>query len=158
MATAIERLETVLNAKDDEIRELREKLDGAQRLLSAAREGWRYADVGPSADAPVPRLELLYIPRPHWDDYQVHYRLVMRHLQGHLVAIPVGCTTIEGGEPNVEPDRLPIYDGSHIAHDSGYLSLPAYRIMPGRLPERINLDQYLIQVELGRAHRLEEAT
>lgn len=157
MMTAIERLEVALNAKDDEIRELREKLDEMQRLLSAVRDGWRCIDAEPSADAPVPRLELLYIPRPHWDDYQVHYRLVTRHLQGHLVALPIGCTTFQGGAPDVEPEHLPIFDGSHIAHDSEYLSLPAYKILPGRPPERIDFEQYLIQVELGRAHRLDEA-
>ena len=107
---------------------------------------------------PVPRLELVYqtLKPPSWGSCIVTYRLVMRHLLGHLEAIPLSFTRIgQSGARSVDDIGLPRRDGAHIAHDRVHLGMPAFKVVPGKPPERMDLDDYRGQAALGAEHRRE---
>jgi hypothetical protein len=89
-----------------------------------------------------------------WRQHTASYRLVIRHLVGNLLAIPLGLTTTRGGDgsPPTEKD-LPYRDGAHIHHDMEHLRLPAFFMIPGMLPRALVGGGYEYQLKLGREHR-----
>lgn len=122
-------------AKQDEARRLEVQGHGPCPL-----DGW-----------PVPRLELVYVKRDGWRDYCVYYRLVLRHLTGGCIAVPLGRT--DSCWSGAAPSDLPFIDGAHMAHDAAHLKLPAFKVMPGAHPELIDFVGYEHQVDLGKQHR-----
>jgi hypothetical protein len=146
----IERLEELLAKKDQELEEkdaelqkASEENDRLERELKGSLDGWRHSVELPDDDLPVPRLEVVYVLDDGWSDFRVIYRLVMKHLLGNLVAIPLSYTKISGG-PNKEPeaDHLPFRDGAHMAHDAALFGIPAFKLLPGKLPKRLDLSGY----------------
>lgn len=140
MGTTIEeRLAEQLDQKETEIHELKEKLANMrcrEEVESAFMPGNWPVPIDSSA-LPENRLELVFIPSESfgWRNYLVGYRLVYRHLLGHLAWAAFSWTRCESGygvaEHGVaEPDdsQLPFRDGRHIQHDSESLQLPAYRV------------------------------
>lgn len=131
----IERLEELLNAKDRENEELRSKL----QEIEDQRE-WRWTlhtdREEDTHDLPVPRLEIRCDPyyEGTWSAQTWSYCLVYRHFLGHLVWVPLGETKRTGGPRDTPPplDDLPVRDGTHIAHDSGTLGLPAFVVIEER--------------------------
>jgi hypothetical protein len=88
-------------------------------------------------------LELVYIPHKElgWSDYRVIYRLVMKHLLGRVFALPLSQTRLTRYGYDKDPpalDDLPLRDGAHIIHDSAHLGVPAFKIMPGEKPHRLD--------------------
>lgn len=149
----LERLERLLDAKDHELEAAHEANLRLERELEGVRDGWRRAEeLQDDGTLPIPRLELVYVQDDEWRSYHVMYRIVQKHLLGHLVATPLGRTKIDGGanrEP--EPDHLPFRDGVHAAHDAGHLQMPLFKLMPGRAPER--LAPYAETAALGQKAR-----
>jgi hypothetical protein len=137
---AIERLEELLDAKDEEVASLRNERDSLKRELDGSIDGWRIAEeMEDDGKLPLPRLELLYVKRRDWSSFDVIYRLVTKHLCGHLVATPLGRTRCDGGsnkEPS-GPEDVPFRDGAHAFHDAAHLQLPLFKIMPDREPMRL---------------------
>ena len=154
---AIERLQELLDAKDTELCEVREQNEKLERELEGTLDGWRVAvELKDDESLPVPRLELVYEQIRGWDDYRVTYRLVVKHLLGHLVGIPLSFTKIGGRSCNVEPDHdhLPLRDGAHAAHDSTHLRCAVFKLMPGKSAEQVSLNEnFDHQMHLGREHR-----
>lgn len=135
--TAIERLEEQLDAKDAEIRRLEDEIRETQDQLKSTESGWSLPEDLPKEQTlPVPRLEMLFFPHPDgWDECEMVYRLVYRHLLGHCVAVPFGSTTRKGGRAREPWDirnpgklDLPYRDGVHIRHDAFTLKLPAFAV------------------------------
>lgn len=144
MTTAIERLEELLNEKDDELEQLRDKLEYTEAALRGVRDGWTvHQDIDGPQTLPVPRLELVYEQSDRgWGEYTIKYRLVFRHFCGPFIGIPISHTKISGG-PGAEPPpisngkiRLPRRDGMHIRHDARHFNLPAFAVLGDRV-ERI---------------------
>lgn len=148
---AIERLRQMLDAKDAELDEAREQTQKLEWQLEGILGGWkRHRPVDDDPRLPLPRLEIIYEQRDGWREYVAIYRLVMQHLVDGIYAIPIGQTKVGGGgEPTGPP--LPFRDGAHIIHDAAHLRLPAFEIIPGQEPKRIDLSERL--TELGVQHR-----
>lgn len=153
--TAIERLEKLLNESEAREEELREQLESSKNEIRGSKWGWATGrTIADDETLPVPRLELRYEKNDgEWRNYFVHYLLVLRHLCGHIYAVPLGSTKIGGYGGPTPPTDLPYRDGAHAAHDSAHLGVPVYRITPGRAPEIVDMKDYARQMETGRAHR-----
>jgi hypothetical protein len=133
-----ESLQSVIDLKQERIEELERENERLARELEGSLDGWRVAETiegGP--DLPTPRLELAYKPLRGWTDYKVVYRLVTKHLLGHMVAHPMGYTKVGGGglgrEPQIPVD-LPFRDGAHARYDSAMMGIPLYTVIPGQEP------------------------
>ena len=157
--TAIEHLERLLHAKDRELRQALQDKEKVARELEGSLNGWRreelFADDG---NLPLPRLELVYITLGdrgyEWSDFKVIYRMVSKHLLGHLVATPLSMTHCSSGRA-LKPDKedLPFRDGAHAAHDSTHLQMPVYKLMPGEEPILLDIEGKTNAWRLGRTHR-----
>ena len=153
VAAALERLEGLLSAKEAELDEVNETIRTLEDGIESLKDGWqRHQQSEDDGKLPVPRLELVYIQVDRWFDFKVVYRLVTKHLLGHLVLIPLGQTRCQGGSGQV-PDSLPFRDGAHALHDSGLLGLPAYKIMPDTPPYELSLESHSSAYAQGTAHR-----
>lgn len=136
MTTALERLEKLLNEKEEELQEVKDKLAGYEAVEKLI---WMYhsevdKDEKPEG-LPVPRLELRWSTTDEWRYNAVAvYSLVYKHLLGHLMRVPLGVTTIRGASSmNIRAlqrkgDSLPFRDGCHIQNEAKQLSLPAFVI------------------------------
>jgi hypothetical protein len=157
--TAIERLETLLDERDEKIHALTEELAEAKEILDSKR--WERHRKGEDNGLPVPRLEFAWIPSPDagWMDFTVEYRLVMKHLLDYDVIVPLGSTRTRGGNDTDPRTReggvarcLPFRDGAHAHHDAAHLGLPLYAIGPDG-PIRVDGDGYTSQRARGEQHR-----
>lgn len=149
---ANERLQELLDRKDEELAEARERVRELERELDAEPGGWcRHEALPDDERLPVPRLELVYQQENGWAEFRVVYRLVMRHFLGQLLGLPLGVTRCRGGIGE-RPADLPYRDGAHALHDAAHLGLPLYRVMPGELPELVP-DKETYPRQKGLAHR-----
>jgi hypothetical protein len=131
---AIERLEALLDTKDQEIEELQRKLETAEREIEY-QAGWcRHVEFEagkePNPELPVPRLEI------RWTEDQGEtvavYSMVYRHMCEQIVFVPLGRTTSSGALAEVVRGdgtiRTPFRDGSHFANEIRQLRMPGYII------------------------------
>lgn len=140
MAKTIEqRLAAQLDENDETIRELESQVEALEEQLRGARNGWavhrKIDDDHP--DLPVPRLEFVWTPSEYgWGNTVAEYRLVRRHMLGHLECVPLGSTKVSSGAgkaPWDYPDSeasprnwLPFRDGCHAQHDAKHMGLPLF--------------------------------
>lgn len=137
----LERLEEQLQAKDEEIWKLREKVEMLQTWRDADPTYWADHRDAEDLGLPVPRLQIeLKIVSP--SEYRWFYSLVYRHTTLKLMMVPMGETISRGGHrhfkvENVEDAQreLPFRNGVHIRRDSAHLNLPAYAIIEGQFYE-----------------------
>jgi len=156
--TAEERLAEQLDAKDEEIAALDRKIDDLETQLRCCATAWSMPEkIDDDASLPLPRLEMVWTQRDEWETV-VKYRLVRKHLLGHVETCPLGMTTISGGNGIHRDDAgapsLPYRDGSHATHDSAHLGLPLYLIV-GNEPAIpfCDWEDYKHQIAKGRSHR-----
>lgn len=110
--SAEERLQELLDAKDEEIRRLEDRLakeDTKIRSLEGnilqLEGGWSVPsnDEEDIEELPVPRLEFrwyqMYARQSEndWSSYIAVYQLVHRHFMGNIIAHPLGVTRVNGG-------------------------------------------------------------
>ena len=137
---ALQRLEELLDERDARIEELCNELEELKESEKADWKWVRHRTLKSNPDKlPVPRLEI----RAHndsgdWYNWRWEYSLIYKHLLGHLVLVPLGSTTCNGGRgkpPMWENGNIntPFRDGVHIAHDAKALNLPAFAICDGRI-------------------------
>ena len=137
MGAAEDRLAQELEEAEERIGELEREVERLQDHLP-----WtQHEEIEATPDMPVPRLEMVWEEGKFPRDYQYRcaYRLVYRHLLGHLVAVPLGETMVGSTKP---PDHFgeidtPFRDGAHIKSDARQLGLPAY-VRWGDKVERID--------------------
>jgi hypothetical protein len=132
---ATERLEELLEVKDQRIEELESEL---QKYEDAKEEEkWRWCiheNLPEHQTLPVPRLEMVFEPEYGGDDWYntvIKYRLIYRHFLNHCVAVPLGHTKRGGGRKPTLDDvlmDLPFRDGAHIRHDARSFGFPAFAI------------------------------
>ena len=141
MATTIERLEEMLNQKDKELDDLRDKLAEAEDAANADHAWTKHRSfkVDPSPFLPVPRLELRWVEQGRDDDghtVRCEYSLVYRHLLGDVVFIPLGLTRSDGAlAKRLRMDGLidtPFRDGAHFQNEAKQLGLPAFVVLGDR--------------------------
>lgn len=140
--TALERLEELLDERDQELDELRCKV---QELEDTSELDWRWArhiehkeDLSPSL--PVPRLEIRWSEMPKDENgysIQAQYSLVYRHLLGQICFIPLGLTRSSGSLANRtrEGVETPFRDGAHLANEMKQLNLRAFAICGNQVEE-----------------------
>lgn len=150
---SVERLEELLDKKDETIEKLSDKVDHLERELDYPNWEWmRHSSVEEDSDLPVPRLEMRYVATGTevnpWYNYEACYNMVHRHFQGHLMSIPLGQTRISGGNGagphHYEADdqwELPFRDGAHIRHDAVDLNLPAFVVIE---PDGVKFSEKII--------------
>lgn len=127
--TAIERLEALLDEKDEEIHTL--EAEKAEREYGD-RWGWMRQRKSEEAEGlPVPRLEIRWRKLNDWERV-AEYSLVYRFFHGEVIRVPMSVTKQSGG-PVVHGDMVstPFRDGAHIQHDMRHLNLPGYAISDG---------------------------
>lgn len=137
MTSAIERLETLLDEKDEEIEQLTAERDSIQRQLEYLPGGWRQEIELPKEQTlPVPRLELVLTQEDKFTRVW-SYRIVRRHFTGEVLATPIGSITSRGGGSDspyytsgefAGKLRLPMREGAHICHDMAHLNLPGFAV------------------------------
>lgn len=156
-----ERLQELLDAKDEEIDQLRQDLakqrDEGRRdkgLIESLEGGWCVPnhDGEDIPELPLPRLEYrwyqMYENQEDWSSYRVVYQLVIKHLTERIVEIPLGVTTCRGHsgdktppwKSEFRPAELPYRDGAHGHHDAAHLGLPLYAVPPEGPPIRLDGD------------------
>lgn len=139
--TTEERLQELLDQRDEELAALREERDELRRQVKADPFIWALQGEVPDRGLPVPRLEIEWTPHPEygWQEKTATYRLVYRHLLGHVGAVGMGQTISRTGitTPPINPYfytrhpkkiELPHRDGAHICHDMAELKLPGFAI------------------------------
>lgn len=136
--TALERLESLLNDRDNEIASLKGKLQKQDDLDDDEAWMWTKHEISDEFEKlPVPRLEIRWsslgrgqLSLSH--NWLASYNLVYRHLLGHVVRVPIGSTRTSGGNgsPPICNGKVetPFRDGVHIQHDAWTLKLPAFAI------------------------------
>lgn len=132
MSKAADKLAELLEEKEQELESLQKEVDDAKD-----NEIWRWArheDIHEEQTLPVPRLEMWLNPYES-DDYNRLwiYRMIHRHLLGHCVAIPMGCTKQTGGGDMELLHHLPFRDGAHIKHDARAFGWPAFMVRGGEV-------------------------
>ena len=142
--TAIERLEQLLDDKDEEIEALQMKLHEAERELEFDA-GWCrhrvYEKPGdaPSPDLPVPRLEIRWSGATDGrNEIEAIYSLVYRHLLDQIVFVPLGKTGSTGALANRIRGHIvetPFRDGCHFANEMRQLNLRGFVIAGDRVYE-----------------------
>jgi hypothetical protein len=130
-SSALERLEVLLDEKDERINELETKL---QKREYGERWTWMKQSERPEREGlPVPRLEIRWKKLDEWN-WLAEYNLVYKHFLGHVITQPLSCTKTSGSAPkhsHVQKNgeiELPFRDGAHIMHDARELNLPAFAI------------------------------
>jgi hypothetical protein len=155
-----ERLQEQLDEREERIEELEAEAEDLKARLDGDVNAWalprEIEDEHP--DLPLPRLEFVWIPlTDDWGSYVVEYRLVRRHLLGHLEAAPLGSTRTNssGGssrkpwEGDKEAFYLPFRDSAHAAHDTAHLGIPLYACPPGVPPRLVEGDAWGHQHQRG---------
>jgi hypothetical protein len=153
MPSETERLQELLDKKDEELEALQEKVDthDNEETRERLREEWKWTHhtflKQDDVVLPVPRLEMRWVTQ---DDRGYNricwYYLVYKHLLDDIVKVPLGSTRVNGGssEPfydgkhaaNPEPKiDVPFRDGAHIANEARQLRLPAFVIWEDKVQE-----------------------
>lgn len=131
---AIERLEDLLNKRDEEIADLRTKI--RKQEDEDDEEAWlwtRHTESKEAEGLPVPRLEIRWttLGRGMWN-WLASYNFVYRHFLGQVIVVPLGRTRVGAGCERTPVTGgqvdLPYREGVHIRHDAWALRLPAYAI------------------------------
>ncbi len=144
MTTALERLEKLLDDKDEQLLELQRKLDDTERALQGDTGWYRhvvYEDPAkaPNPELPVPRLEIRWSePDDGKHESEAIYSLVYRHLVGHIVFVPLGKTGSSGAIVDLvrgQVVKTPFRDGCHFANEMRQLKLPGFVIAGDRVCE-----------------------
>lgn len=125
----------------------------AKSMSKACDDAVIYRLVDRYKTLPVPRLELVFSRQdPVGFGYVVEYRMVKRHLLGHLEAIRLGFTEVSTTVLRPEPS-LPFRDSAHAAHDSVLFGMPCYILRHGARPELALFEDHERQKILGLVHR-----
>lgn len=135
MATAADKLATLLEAAEEKIADLETQLEA---IDDQVQWSWtRHEELSKEQTLPVPRLEIVL------DDVAAYnrtwiYRMIYRHLLDHCVAVPLGRTTQSGGGTiaieNFE-SHVPFRDGVHIRSDAKQFGWPMYAVCGDRVVE-----------------------
>jgi hypothetical protein len=132
--TPFARLRELLDRKDEELEELRERAAELEREAEQDQTWTRHREHKqdlPPGNLPVPRLEIRWA-RAAGERLVADYSLVYRHLCDQIIVVPLGRTVCHG-RPDDLPERgghieLPFRDGAHIHHDMLQLGLPGFAI------------------------------
>jgi hypothetical protein len=142
-----ERLNEIIEEKDDKIQELENKIEELENRADLERVAWQrhfaFKNEGIFKSLPYPRLEMRLnrISKDNWYSIEWLYGLVYKHdtekENDTLYFVPLGRTTSNGGNTTfenwVEKDgtlQLPFRDGRHIFTESITFNLPAYIVCP----------------------------
>lgn len=140
--TIEERLNETIEERDDQIRELENKIEALESRLDYSRWQWQQHEAFDndefSKQMPFPRLEMRMTrtSKGNWYKVEYIYGLAYRHYSdlynNMLRFIPFSLTTSEGGRDTFESHLrdgridLPYRDGAHIRSESALLNLPAF--------------------------------
>jgi len=168
--TLEERLNKLLEEKEEEISNLKAIADNLRVRLDGSATGWcmAYEDEGPDTkEHPLPRLEIVWQRDKDygWSSFRTEYRLVAQHLSGSVVVYPLGFTKhnkgngespfdqnyARPGEPYL-PD-MPWRMGCEAVHDAHHLGLPLYAVTPKGYLRIDDHPTYKTQQNLGLEHR-----
>lgn len=130
--TAVERLEALLDEKDQELAELQEQIQKQEDWMTWAWARHTQIDDDP---LPTPRLEMEAVNDDgSWYVTTFRTSIVFKHFLGHSVRIPIDFTKRTGGRNQApSPSDWPWRQGAHFAHESQFFGWPAYVRIEDRL-------------------------
>lgn len=135
--TAIERLEELLNERDNQVQELTERIEAFEEQRKDDQWRWARHEEVKDDDLPTPRLEIRCdVLDPYHQSWT--YAMVYKHLLGHNIRVPLGHTEMNGSFTRGNSDLtwyMPFRDGAHIKNDMKQLNLPAYVIIDGEVQQ-----------------------
>jgi hypothetical protein len=142
MTTALERLEQMLDDKDEQIVKLQNELYQAKKEIEF-QAGWSRHTIysiqaAPNPERPVPRLEIRWTESNGRYESEATYSLVYRHLTDDIVFIPLGKTKTTGAMVDQVRGHIvetPFRDGCHFANEMRQLKLPGFVIAGDRVYE-----------------------
>lgn len=154
---AAARQQELLAKKDEDLeklerkyKKLADKLEKAQEALSCDRGYLVPGELEDDPQLPLPRLDIFaskLTDRHGCYGAEYHYRLVRRHLLGHIETVGLGHTRSEGNRVRSWPLRCvdgtleqPYQDSAHMAYDAAHLQLPAFITYEGCAPEPVVFD------------------
>jgi len=158
-----ERLQELLDKKDEELEELQDKVRRFEHLEEREenRKTWVWTQHlildKDDTPLPVPRLEL------NWAEADEHgynrycwYYLVYKHLLDEVIKVPMGMTKVGGSRGPLRPVAThgqlidtPFRDTGHIVNDARQLKLPAYVVFEGHAQEIIVVGEKGVDREYG---------
>ncbi len=147
--TLEERLNEIIEEKDDKIQELENRIEQLEGEADLTRVSWQrhfaFKNEGVLSSLPYPRLEMRLnrVSKDNWYSIEWLYGLVYRHdtdtynENATLYFVPLSKTTSNGGDTTFQhwqnkdgSLQLPFRDGRHIYIESLALNLPAYISCP----------------------------
>lgn len=160
LTAAIERLEELLEAKDNEISELQDQVtkfkDLEEREFGWCRHESFEKDV---YKLPLPRLEIIARQiTDNWDNFEWLYYLVYPHLLEHIIKVPLGRTTSQGGRglPPIYTHQggeilagtviTPFREGAHLLSDMEKLKLRGFYIIEEANPHEPGARPYIVEM------------
>jgi hypothetical protein len=169
MSTLAERLNKVIEEKEEKIQELQDEASNLRHRLEVAGEFPQAPSPRDTEKMEVPRLEMVYIPskRQGWGDYLVIQRLVYQHFLGHLDWCGIDWTRVSPGRSDQDGPAqydgkvdLPFRSGAHLHANSVLLKMPAYTVIePKSIIARVSMSKdpsFVDQLDRHRAEHLRE--
>lgn len=136
-------LNEILEKKDSDIYDLKEKIKGLETQIERGLQYWRLDRAIPiddfRRDLPVPRLEMIYESIEGHGSRWIYGTVRKAHKgmreswdSNKLVFTPHSMTTSTGPLRQLEADKLdtPFRDCSHFEYDAVSMNLPAYVTCP----------------------------
>lgn len=134
-------------------KELEFKIKQLKNEIKYIEKYFLKTEVSKHQNLPVPRLELSYeptgrSPEKKWSTYDVKYRIIYRHLEETVYAVPLGLTQCDSGYNNQDgipvllgKIRLPFRFNAQIKHDMKHLNLPGYAILEDQIDEILEFEK-----------------
>jgi hypothetical protein len=145
MSTVIERLEEILDARDNTIAELKNKIEDFEY-----RDEWQWRQIRTlseeeNLDLPVPRLEIRHRAKSNYNTV-IDYGLVYTHLLGNITFMPISSTKVSG----IRSGELfiPHRDGAHMYNDMFELNLRGFIVEGSK-----SIELYLSDIALPQVLR-----
>ena len=142
-----ERLNHDLHVAEQKLRTAEEKIEELEERIRGIRTGWmEQRDMEDDGVLPVPRFEISWrktYKGDSWYNRTCEYRLVHKHLLGHLVVIPLGSTRVSGGPPGEVPSPF-----EEIKENDWDLSINRYKEIEYEEVEYASPAEIIREIEL----------
>ena len=133
MAEILDRLNDIINDKEEEIKKLENEIDALELEKEQASWLWARHSVIKDDCLPVPRVQLEYKSIKYDGAYFVGewiLSIVYKDIVGNSINVPLSQTKVTCSDVSINKNE-PYRDGIHFRHNVKTLGLPGYVIIDG---------------------------